>query len=242
MPGNSLALSTLISGSYRAWVRAKDVNAAAYTWSGSFDFEVGRAPRLLTPIGNGQPARPLFTWTTVSGATRYELVIADTALVPIMTESNLTGTTFTPSVELTTGAYRAWIRAFDGAGNSSVQSATISFAISAVDRLRQMPSDEAELALAFMSIDEWLTGSLSGGNRPERQTEVVVADVPVVDEDVVIAQDAVVSNIPLAADRTQIRMPGNGSISLHEQLITIAVPHYRIGVDHDDRRRLPAGV
>ena len=240
--GNSLALSTLISGSYRAWVRAKDVNAAAYTWSGSFDFEVGRAPRLLTPIGNGQPARPLFTWTTVSGATRYELVIADTALVPIMTESNLTGTTFTPSVELTTGAYRAWIRAFDGAGNSSVQSATISFAISAVDRLRQMPSDEAELALAFVSIDEWLTGSLSGRNRPERQTEVVVADVPVVDEDVVIAQDAVVSNIPLAADRTQIRMPGNASISLHEQLITIAVPPYRIGVDRDDRRQLPVGV
>jgi len=240
--GNSLALSTLTSGSYRAWVRAKDVNGAAYSWSASFDFEVGRAPRLLTPIGNGQSARPLFSWTAVSGATRYVLVIADAALLPIITESNLTGTSFTPSADLSTGAYRAWIVAFDGGGNASVQSVTISFTISAVDRSPQLPSDELELTLAFASIDEWLTGSLSGGNRPERQAEVVVANVPVADEDVVIAQKAVVPEIPAAADRSQIPMSANASFSLHGQLITIAVPPCRVGVDRDDRNRLPVGV
>ena len=237
--GNSLALSTLTAGSYRVWVRAKDVNGAAYAWSGSFDFEVGRAPRLLTPIGNGQPARPLFTWTNVSGATRYELVIADAALVPIMTESNLTGTAFTPSVDLTTGAYRAWIRAFDGAGNSSVQSATISFTISAVERLPQRPSDEAELVLAFVSIDEWLTGSLSGGNRPARQADVVVADVPVADADVVIAAN---SGVAAIADRLQVKVSDDDDISLHEQLINVAMPQLGIASGRDDRGQRPVGA
>ena len=181
--GNSLALSTLTAGSYRAWVRARDVNRANYAWSRQSDFEVGRAPQLLSPIGNGQLARPLFTWTAVSGATRYELVIADTSLVPIITESNLTGTSFTPSVDLTKNAYRAWITAFDGGGNASVQSVTISFSVASVDPSLQTPSGDIELELAFASIHVWLTGSPGSENRSERRNDVATADVPVAERE-----------------------------------------------------------
>ncbi|MFN9721505.1 MAG: CAP domain-containing protein [Planctomycetota bacterium] len=130
---NSLSLPTLTAGSYRAWVRAKDVNGLAYTWSPAFNFEFQRSSRLLSPSSNPGVTRPVFLWTPVSGAVTYELVIADALLTPIITESSLTETTYTPAADLAAGSYRAWITAIDGGGARSAASSMISFTIVGVD-------------------------------------------------------------------------------------------------------------
>ncbi len=232
--GNSLALSTLTAGSYRTWVRARDVNGAYYTWSTALDFEFGRAPRLLSPIGNGQPARPLFSWTAVSGATRYELVIADPALTPIITESNLTGTSFTPSADLSSGSYRAWIRAFDGAGNSSVQSATISFVISAIDPSLQTPDDEAGLELAFASLDEWLTGWPTAEKRSECPVVLGNTEITITATNVSSRKE---TEAAAAADRLRIKVSVNAEASFEERLMSESAPQSAVGAKRGIRQQ-----
>ena len=126
--GTSLAMPTLTAGWYRAWVRPVDAANVVYVTGASFDFVFAGAPR-LSVVASASPSRPILQWTGVSGATRYELVIANAALTPLITESNLTGTQFQPVSDLAAGSYRAWIRAFDGNGNSSAQSTTIVFTV-----------------------------------------------------------------------------------------------------------------
>lgn len=152
---NSLALTTLTPGSYRAWVRAKDVNGATYTWSPTFNFEFQQSPRLLTPSSSPGTARPLFTWTSVSGATTYELVIADPLLNPLVTEAALTGTSYTPSTDLAAGSYRAWITAIDGSGTRSTQRAVISFTIASVDPDETPSFSPDSMEVLFASLESW---------------------------------------------------------------------------------------
>ena len=130
--GTSLAMPTLTAGWYRAWVRPVDAANVVYVTGASFDFVFAGAPR-LSVVASASPSRPILQWTGVSGATRYELVIANAALTPLITESNLTGTQFQPVADLAAGSYRAWIRAFDGNGNSSAQSTTIVFTVAGLE-------------------------------------------------------------------------------------------------------------
>ena len=162
--GNSLSLPTLTPGSYRAWVRARDVGGAPYAWSTAFNFQFQAAPQLVTPTSTPQTPRPVFTWTPASGATRYELVIADVALNPISTFTDITGTTFTPSTDLSTGIYRAWIKAIDGSSNQSASSSVIPFTVASNLPDEFQPSD-SELELAFASIDSVLTQDLTPSHR-----------------------------------------------------------------------------
>ncbi len=182
---NSLSLSTLTPGSYRTWVRAKDVTGATYTWSLPFNFEFQQAPRLVAPTANPGVTRPVFSWTAVSGATSYELVIADPQLTPVITESSLTGTTYTPTAALTAGSYRAWITAIDGSGNRSAQSALISFTIASVD-----PSDDPEMGVHQNEM-EVLFASLEvlQRTRVDVSRENVPAEDPSMEVEVVVDQE-----------------------------------------------------
>lgn len=163
--GTNLAMPNLTAGSYRAWVRAKDSRGANYTWSQAFDFEFQRASRMLTPPNSPQVPQPLFSWTAVSGAIRYELVIADASLVPVITESQLTNTFYTPGQTLAAGSYRAWITAFDGGGNSTAQSVAISFSVAQSDSPQSHNAD-LTLALAFEEAGEWLHSALPAISDP----------------------------------------------------------------------------
>lgn len=150
----TLNLPGLTVGSYRAWVRAKDVNGALYAWSSPLSFEFKKAVRVLGPPASPSVPRPQFSWTAVAGATRYELVIADTSLNPLQTESNLTDVYFTPATDLAAGSYRAWITAFDSSGNSFV-GAVFSFAVAEAepeDSQGDLPGDE--LQLAWIQLNE----------------------------------------------------------------------------------------
>lgn len=151
----TLGMPGLTVGSYRAWVRAKDVNGASYAWGAPLSFEFRKAVRVLGPPASPSVPRPQFSWTAVAGATSYQLVIADTLLNPIRTESNLTDVYFTPDTDLAAGNYRAWITAFDGSGNSFV-GAVFSFAVADAEIETQqgdLPGGE-ELALAWVQLSE----------------------------------------------------------------------------------------
>lgn len=66
--------------------------------------------------------RPTLTWTAVDGAANYEMwlgrVSPGNAQV-LASESSVTGTTYTPSQDLTPGLYRAWVRV-EGSANWSM--------------------------------------------------------------------------------------------------------------------------
>jgi hypothetical protein len=125
----SLAMTTLGAGAYRAWIRARDNSGANHAWSNPFDFDIQKAPRLLSPTGSGQPGTPLFSWTPTAGATRYELWVSNQANVRVVTETNITGTSWTPSISLPAGTYRTWIRAFDGTNPATGWSSVLTFTI-----------------------------------------------------------------------------------------------------------------
>ncbi len=130
---SSLAMPTLTPGSYRAWVRPKDETGAIYGPAIAFDFKLGRPPQFLSSVASSQPSSPSFAWTQVAGAVRYELVIADPALTPLITESNLTSTQYLATSILPAGSYRAWVRAFNSSGVATSRSSVFTFTIAQQD-------------------------------------------------------------------------------------------------------------
>lgn len=130
----SLPLSTLTPGAYRGWVRARDEFGGNYAWSSAYDFSYQAASRPLAPAGSGHSATPLFTWITVSGATRYELWVSSLdGGGRVIHQQNLTGTSWTPGQSLSAGNYRIWIRAFDSADATSGWSSSLDFSVAAAD-------------------------------------------------------------------------------------------------------------
>jgi uncharacterized protein YkwD len=127
--GTSLAMPTLTAGSYAAYVRAVDSSGTSHQISAAFPFFFSSPPRLILS-STGLPGQPSFTWRTVAGAVRYEIVFANASLVPQTTVSDLTGNEYQPGTPLTTGSWRAWIRAFDEQGNSTTISNIVAFAVS----------------------------------------------------------------------------------------------------------------
>jgi len=130
--GTKLELLDLPQASYRAFVRGRDLPGGAdYLWSTAFNFELGRAPRITSPTGNGQPGRPTITWTSVSGAARYEIWMSNlTTGIRAVSDANLLLPSYTPTTNLTSSNnYRVWIRAFDGSGAATQWSSSATFTI-----------------------------------------------------------------------------------------------------------------
>ena len=133
-------------------------------WSSAFDFEVGRAPRITSPTGNGQSVRPTITWTSVSGATRYEIWLSNlTTGMREISDTNLLSNSYTPTTDLkTSNNYRVWIRAFDSSGVASSWSLPVTFTI-ASDSVKSSntksllsPIGDPVLERLFASADSWL--------------------------------------------------------------------------------------
>ena len=162
--GSSLALNSAATASYRAWVRARDLNGSFYVWSSPFDFEIGRASRVISPSGAGHSVQPVISWTTVAGAARYEIWLTNlsTGLRQI-SETNLTSTSYIPTADLTSGvSYRTWIRAFDSSGSASAWSLSLTFTVAshatALPTLRHLSVADEERVLdrVFASAGAWL--------------------------------------------------------------------------------------
>ncbi|MFO0429084.1 MAG: hypothetical protein ACK526_21135, partial [Planctomyces sp.] len=131
--GTSLSLTSLAAGSYRAWVRARDVGGGNYSWSSGLDFQVQRAPVVRITSGTAVSGTPNFTWTAVSGAARYQLWVSNQANVAVINRSDLTQTSWTPSVPLAAGTYRVWVRAIDSTGAFSAWSTALTFTVANIE-------------------------------------------------------------------------------------------------------------
>lgn len=105
----------LAGGRYRAWVRSTN---PLTTWN-TQDFTISPLPVLHSLPGNADDLTPEINWDTVPGAVSYRVyannLTTDTAAVINQT---VTGTSFTPSVNMQTGRHRIWVQAI-GVGFSS---------------------------------------------------------------------------------------------------------------------------
>ena len=111
------AVDPLASGHYQMSVRAIDANGQEGAWSASLIFELNAAPALDQITGPVLEAFPAFSWSGVVDAERYELaVVSKLDGQVILHEANITETNYALGVQLPTGQYDVWVRAYDGRG------------------------------------------------------------------------------------------------------------------------------
>jgi hypothetical protein len=141
----------LTTGQYRWWVRAIGPGNLAGVWSSAADFHVGGQTRIITPVGTGTDTTPVFSWRPVDGATTYRLWVdrIDVSQSKVIFLTDLTTTSFTPTVAMAAGTYRVWVQAVSSNGTSSPWSPTVSFTITA-DAEGAGPSAEASLLTTLL--------------------------------------------------------------------------------------------
>jgi len=115
-PTNSFTFPEKIpAGGYFFWVQAVSTTGELSKWSEPYQFTAtGGAPVILTPVNNSSTLNPLplFSWMGVPEASTYEIHVAQIGVkFDLITQSGITGTSFTPNNPLNPGTYRYWIRA-----------------------------------------------------------------------------------------------------------------------------------
>lgn len=120
----------LPDGPYRWWAIGISAQGIRSFWTAPMDIYIGGRTDLLTPRGSNSDSTPTFNWRPVDGAVRYDLWVNQVGgTAQIIREPNLTGTSYTPTIPLPTGNYRAWIRAVSSTGEISPWSNSVDFLI-----------------------------------------------------------------------------------------------------------------
>ena len=109
-------------------VRALDANGTAGAWSSVVSVTYKQTlPAPTVTGGNDAQGRPTLTWKAVSGAAKYEVYRARSKDGTYTKYSTTTGTAYTNSSYLTSGAtYYYKVRALDANGNAGPYSAVVS--------------------------------------------------------------------------------------------------------------------
>lgn len=126
--GSTMYMVTLPEGVYDWTVRAIDSYSRTLgysdTWRLTVDFTPPTTPTLIAPPDGSiitTTVRPTFVWTAstdaLSGPVAYTLVVTNSSGSPFTTD--LTATTFTPSIDLALDTYTWAVQAYDQAGNIS---------------------------------------------------------------------------------------------------------------------------
>ncbi|MDA1015154.1 MAG: fibronectin type III domain-containing protein, partial [Planctomycetota bacterium] len=123
----------LVTGEYRAWVRAFTPSNEAGPWSPRVDFRVIAGPTILAPLQIIDDSTPTFRWAPVENTATYQLWVnnATTGETKVIDQRSLTGTSYTDPKALPPGAYRAWTRATDAQGKAGDWSEAAEFIVSA---------------------------------------------------------------------------------------------------------------
>ena len=126
--------AALASGAHTFWIQAFNSVGQTSGWSARGDFTIGAvlpAPTIIGPAGNTFDTTPTFSWNAIAGAVRYELSVYSqtTSTHNVVHEANLTGTSFTPSVAMSSGRYQYWMRTQSADGLWGAWSAATSFSI-----------------------------------------------------------------------------------------------------------------
>lgn len=109
----------LSDGTYEVWLRAYYSDGTVTRWGrepGLLNQSSGQAssgpPSITSPAAVSELNRPTFRWTATQDAVSYEIWISDnTSTTPLIRQSELLSTSFTPLQDLSTGAFRVWVRA-----------------------------------------------------------------------------------------------------------------------------------
>lgn len=109
--------SDLALGRYRIWVRGIDEKGIARDWSIPKEFVVATPP-IANPIASTFDRTPTLTWSPVTGALNYEVVVKSGTNGSEVFRQTVTGTSATPTADLAIGSYNWQVRAI-GAGNYS---------------------------------------------------------------------------------------------------------------------------
>lgn len=121
----------LADGEYKAWIR-ETVGNSVGSWSSVLNFSVGvdSTPGVVvfSDVANTNTARPTINWQSAANAVRYELwvnFVGGTSR--IIHGTSITDLQFTSEVDLASGSYRGWLRAFNADGDSGAWSAAFQF-------------------------------------------------------------------------------------------------------------------
>ena len=122
----------LPAGNYNWSVQAVTAGGARSAWSVDADFLIP-VPSIITPRGSITTSTPQFTWNGVAEFKTYELWVNNlsTNLSQVIYVRGLTSKSYTPTLPLEDGSFRAWVRGFDKDGLPSQWSAFSDFKINA---------------------------------------------------------------------------------------------------------------
>ncbi|MCA9048780.1 MAG: hypothetical protein KDA89_08635 [Planctomycetaceae bacterium] len=117
-------VDAMLPGTYRYWVRAFNGATPLGNWSSAQRFTittVNDTPVITSPTPNTTSTRPTFTWTAVTNAASYEIVVdnLDTNPVQTQTHSGITTTSIRLDTALSPGNYAVRVRSFDVTGAPS---------------------------------------------------------------------------------------------------------------------------
>jgi hypothetical protein len=179
---NSFTPGTLPLGTYQAWVRAYNAAGETRGWSNAYTFAITAplAPTVTAPTGTTTNNLPTFTWTSSTGATAYDLYVANnaTGAVPIRVP-NLTAATFTATTALPAGSYTVWVRAANADGEFGSWSAGRGFTIQAPaipvitaplgTQNTQTPTFQWTASSGAVRYDLWVSNTTTGADQVIRQ-------------------------------------------------------------------------
>ena len=86
-------------------------------WSTAVTFEIN-TPVTLDPVVRRQGSpRPTILWQPLTGAVRYEIYVSSPTISGfLIRDAAITGTSWSPAINLAVGRYRAWVRGFSAEG------------------------------------------------------------------------------------------------------------------------------
>lgn len=171
--------TTLDAGTYFARVYPYDSSGFGVSYQLRLQSEGQNNPVVpgkptVTGPEDTSDATPAFTWTSAANATRYELWVYNRDLnTRVLHNTQLTGTTFTPSADMESGVHYVWVRAWNGNTPGS-WSAGLAFTLEADQQPLEViaPGDTNEARPEFRWTEQrnathyelWVT-NLTTGNR-----------------------------------------------------------------------------
>ena len=104
-------------GEYRVWVQGKYSDGTLTNWSVVRSFTVAPRPTLTAPRGTITTSTLTVTWTSVAGATRYDVWVShiSTGKSPFLRTLNVTDTQLKINTPLPLGIYHVWVQPINSA-------------------------------------------------------------------------------------------------------------------------------
>ena len=150
-------------------------------------------PAITSPTGAVNDATPTITWNAITYAAKYDLWVDNltTGASQVIRQQNLTGTSFTPSANLSFGEYRMWIRAVNGAGTPGAWGAGVNFRIAA-------PTVTAPIGTASSDTPTIAWSAVDGASRYDLWVDNVSAGISQVIRRASVTTTSAIPASPLA--------------------------------------------